>query len=132
MDRLDANYVGFLDNWDTAARLWPKDWAESSIIFISLFRDLGCQFLNLTQPPADWPPDKIFWPPDFGAGVNPCVENGFYYPVKPLSMFCPKACGCRSGDAYCPDTCPDHSSTPERKIYTGVEPFYLLPAARRP
>lgn len=37
-------------------------------------------------------------------------ENS-YHPVKPLSYFCPVACGCRSGDAHCPDACPARNGT---------------------
>ena len=44
--------------------------------------------------------------PPYLFGVNMCVEGGFFMPVKPLSYFCPVACGCRSGDAHCPHACP--------------------------
>ena len=77
-------------------------------MFIDLFRRFGCNYLNLNGLPENYslPPEQpLFWPANFGVGVNPCVENGFYYPVKPISYFCPVACGCRAGDAHCPDRC---------------------------
>ena len=47
-------------------------------------------------------------------GINACVEDGLFFPVKPLSYFCPVACGCRSGDPHCPDGCPARNeSTPD-------------------
>eukprot|EP00966_Prymnesium_polylepis_P219468 5077518-Prymnesium_polylepis.2 len=49
--------------------------------------------------------------PPFVFGVNPCVEGGGAFPAKPLSYFCPIACGCRSGDAHCPRTCPKRNFT---------------------
>ena len=119
-------WVQFLDNWATAADVWPKDWKESGLIYVDMFRRFGCHYLWMNSPadaldyetsglvvinasagevrmPADQP---LFWPAHFGAGVSPCMEAGFYYPVKPISYFCPEACGCRAGDKHCPDTCP--------------------------
>ena len=43
--------------------------------------------------------------------VNFCVEHGAYYPIKPLSYYCPQACNCHAGDAHCPDTCPQRTSS---------------------
>ena len=78
-------------------------------MFIDLFRRFGCNYLNMNGLPENYtmPPEQpLFWPANFGVGVNPCVANGYYYPVKPMSYFCPVACGCRAGDLHCPDTCP--------------------------
>ena len=56
-------------------------------------------------------PNTVF--PPYIFGVNLCVEGGTHMPVKPLSYFCPVACGCRSGDVHCPDACPIRTaSTP--------------------
>ena len=54
-------------------------------------------------------------------GVNVCVEGGFHMPVKPLSYFCPVACGCRSGDAHCPDACP--MRTPETPMCSDAQKY---------
>ena len=83
--------------------------AESGLVYIDLFRRFGCKYLNLNGLPENYtmPPEQpTFWVANFGVGVNPCTENGYYYPVKPMSYFCPVACGCRAGDRHCPDTCP--------------------------
>ena len=52
--------------------------------------------------------------PPYIFGVNLCTEGGVFFPVKPISYLCPVACGCRSGDAHCPDACP--ARTPETPI----------------
>ena len=44
-------------------------------------------------------------------GINACVEDGIFFPVKPLSYFCPAACGCKAGDPHCPDSCPARDET---------------------
>ena len=55
----------------------------------------------MTDPPTNYPM-YIF-------SVNICVENGAYYPIKPLSYYCPQACNCHAGDAHCPDACPQRT-----------------------
>ena len=208
LPRNDTTFVAFLDAWATAADVWPKDWQESGLIYVDMFRRFGCHYLymnsatdaeygwedtsvtlqpsyhsgsytnpsyaNFSNPdgsytdpgilgpglfiandarrfphpdghsscvrasdteawsctgacegvtgidgngncgPLQYPtnPSGLFWPAHFGAGVSPCMENGFYYPVKPLSYFCPVACGCRAGDKHCPDTCPARINEP--------------------
>ena len=82
---------------------------ESGYVYIDLLRRFGCEYLSLDALPLGYtlPPEQpLFWPANFGVGVNPCVENGYYYPVKPMSYFCPVACGCRAGDKHCSDQCP--------------------------
>ena len=51
------------------------------------------------------PGDTAIFPP-YLFGINPCIEGGTFFPTKPLSYFCPVACGCHSGDPHCPDACP--------------------------
>ena len=52
--------------------------------------------------------------PPYLFGTNLCIEGGSFFPIKPVSYFCPVACGCRSGDAHCPDMCPIR--TPETPL----------------
>jgi hypothetical protein len=40
------------------------------------------------------------------ARLNVCIEGGGFWPIKPVSYFCPVSCGCHSGDPHCPDKCP--------------------------
>eukprot|EP00966_Prymnesium_polylepis_P000187 4219-Prymnesium_polylepis.1 len=39
-------------------------------------------------------------------GLRPCVEGGTYWPIKPLSFFCPRACGCGATTAPAGVVCP--------------------------
>ncbi len=41
-------------------------------------------------------------------GRNLCVRGRGH---KPLSFFCPEACGCHRGDEDCPLTCPEREAT---------------------
>ena len=122
----DPAFTGFLDSWENVSITWPKDWYESSLGFISFFRRWGCSYLAMTSPPAGITSADLFWPPNFQSGVNPCVENGNFYPVRPLSYFCPRACGCRAGDQHCPGTCPARNSS--RTDFSGLGPQYILPS----
>ena len=49
------------------------------------------------------------WPYTYGG--NMCVEEGAWFPIKPLSYFCPVACACASGDPHCPTRCPEKQAT---------------------
>ena len=49
--------------------------------------------------------------PAYSFGSNPCVEEGWWFGVKPLSYFCPVACACYSGDPHCPTSCPARNGT---------------------
>ena len=42
------------------------------------------------------------------------ISGGVWFPIKPLSYACPVACGCRSGDAHCPGTCPARTAAAPR------------------
>ena len=143
-----AEYQLFLDDYYEAADVWPKDWKESGQVYIDLFRRFGCDYLRMDSPaeyvtyePNYWPASglvndstgaltmpaaqPLFWTANFNAGVNPCVENGYYYPVRPMSFFCPVACGCRAGDKHCPDSCPARFDSPNadgQVDYSNLEP----------
>ena len=41
------------------------------------------------------PGDTAIFPP-YLFGINPCIEGGTFFPTKPLSYFCPVACGASS------------------------------------
>jgi len=46
--------------------------------------------------------------PPYWLGRNLCVRGRGH---KPLSLFCPEACGCHRGDQDCPLTCPERDAT---------------------
>lgn len=100
----DPAWREFLDDWDTVRKLWPQDWNLSSTYFIGALRDLGCSYFNSSNEYLGF----AYW-----GGVNLCVELASYYPVRPLSYFCPVTCGCRRGDKHCPDSCPARTTSTE-------------------
>ena len=123
----DLAFAAYLDDWDRVRGSWPLDFAATSRWTILFLRTYGCQYLgNFSFPEGQGPPPYRF-------GQNICVENGEPRPIKPLSYFCPVACGCRRGQAHCPDTCPSQSAsepacpTFQRTAY--ADPHSSLPGA---
>jgi hypothetical protein len=106
----DPSLIAFLD--DSAREGWPSDWRWGSVSFIEGLRMKGCAFL---RDPAEML-DAISslgglgYPPNI-MRINACAEGGLFFPVKPLSYFCPATCGCHAGDKHCPDTCPPRNAT---------------------
>ena len=110
----DPSFAAFLDSWDEIRLDWPADWQWGSINYIQGIRTHGCGFLRNVTAMAEAIElmGGIGWPP-YLFGINACVEDGVFFPVKPLSYFCPVACGCHAGDPHCPDSCPARTpSTP--------------------
>jgi len=102
------------------AQEWPQDWKESTEIWISFLREWGCDYLTQVARPPGWN-GTYWWPADFDIDLHPCVEGGWYFPLKPLSIFCPISCGCYSGDAHCPGTCRNRTKP------VGGQEYMLLP-----
>ena len=95
----DPRWKALMADMESVRQTWPGDWELSSGVFFADLRAHGCAALrNFTDPPTTYPM-YIF-------SVNICVENGIYYPIKPLSYYCPQSCNCHAGDAHCPDKCP--------------------------
>ena len=115
----NPHWVQFLDNWESASVGYPKDWRESAQGFIAFLRQWGCDYLKQTAPPADAP--VSYWNNFNFGSTNLCVQYGSWYRHKPLSHFCPVACGCFQGDNDCPETCPARNTS--LIDYTGVEPW---------
>ena len=91
----DTAYNAFLDNWEAVGWTWPQDFAARAVK-LSIELRWGCWVLPWLE---------------LGA-ANLCVEGGAYWPIRPLSYFCPATCGCRAGDPHCPLTCPARESIP--------------------
>ena len=91
----DTAYNAFLDNWEAVGWTWPQDFAARAVK-LSIELRWGCWVLPWLE---------------LGA-ANLCVEGGAYWPIRPLSYFCPETCGCRAGDPHCPLTCPARESIP--------------------
>ena len=114
----DPEFAAFLDNWDLVRMDWPNDWQYGGWNYVEGIRLSGCGFLNnmtaMTENigPGTGRMGSQGWAP-YLFGINACVEDGTFFPVKPLSYFCPVACGCHAGDPHCPDSCPARTpSTP--------------------
>ena len=102
----DPDFVALLDDLDEVRQFWPADWRSGIGTYVRILRRHGCDFLALgsdRMAMSDLLPGEF---PPYLFGVNLCVEGGSFWPLKPLSYFCPEACGCRGGDPHCPDSCP--------------------------
>ena len=55
--------------------------------------------------------EGVPWYPSTILNGAPCAEEGYFYPIKPYSYFCPVACGCRGGDKHCPTSCSVRNAT---------------------
>ena len=116
MNATDPRWVALIDSMQKVAATWPLDWKFSASVFFSDLGKYGCAALR-NDMDLQFPSMNIF-------SVNMCVEHGSYYPVKPLSYFCPRSCGCRSGDPDCPDSCPSPKSQMICPAYMrGSDPF---------
>ena len=108
----DSRFVAFLDNWASIQDDWGSDLSQGSDLIIRSLRDYGCPYLRDAATVATSAGDGQVIPPHF-VGINFCVNQGTTWPVKPLSYFCPVACGCRRGDPHCPDRCPERDTPNE-------------------
>lgn len=128
VDKADPDFVAFLDDWYQVGLSWPGDWQQGSIDYIRALRRDGCAYLGNESTITNAVSQHGAYPSNLHS-VNLCVENGFWMPIKPLSYYCPVACGCRSGDAHCPDACPARTAdTPLCPDYQRSESANPFPA----
>jgi hypothetical protein len=106
MQRNDSRFVAFLDDFESVAQSLPADHLLSAQSFIGALRTLGCDYFS--EPALAWTNTGV---PSFPLGINLCVENGIYYPTRPLSYFCPVSCGCKPGMKHCPSSCSASNAT---------------------
>ena len=78
---------------------------------VSLFRSAHASARKPLAPPLA-PPLARPLAPLFGTYPHRCVAKGAWADVKPVSYFCPEACGCHAGDEHCPDQCPSRPDPP--------------------
>lgn len=98
VDRDDPAFLGFLDAVNQARASWSEDRSIIAGLYVRYLKLQGCEAINRTSRYL------LF-------NTNICVEAGSWSPIKPLSYFCPVTCGCRKGDAHCPNTCPERKET---------------------
>ena len=95
-------WVDFLDHFELVSKFWPDAESSFAMVFIASLRTDGCETLSLSNAVGAM---ISTWK------MDPCREwgeGGWGEQTKPLSIFCPAACGCRGGDPHCPDLCPEN------------------------
>ena len=108
--------------WSSKAA--PLETQKEAATDIKYLRKYGCDYLKNSSLwdsmdsyeawRADAPNNKTVKSP-YWYGRNLCVRGRGH---KPLSFFCPEACGCHRGDEDCPLTCP------EREVTTPICPAH--------
>ena len=102
----DPAFVAFLNNAASVSVKFPRDWSlGAQLVYGSQLRQFGCDFLAYGSSRLPINTSGVNFAP-YSSGLNFCVEGGVFFPIKPLSFFCPVACGCKGGDAHCPRSCP--------------------------
>ena len=108
------------------AQTWPLAWLETAAVFYAALAKNGCDYLGANWTSLTFLVDYGFYP--YAFGLNVCTGDGGIWPVHPMSYFCPVACGCRSGDAHCPDACPARSLEPsETCLEHQRRNFFVVP-----
>jgi len=108
VDVADPVFQSFLANFrQQSADSFIQKYALNVGPQIEALSKYGCAFLNdpITMHQAHTDADVMAWSP-FIYGNNPCAKAGWFPGSKPLSYWCPVACGCYRGDPYCFGTCP--------------------------
>ena len=103
----DPGWLEWVDNLENVTNTYPQAWRDLSAILVPAVREYGCTIL------------PFFWFVD----LDICVEQGTFFPVKPLSYFCPVTCGCAAGDVHCPTTCP---ATASRTVTASALELFLI------
>ena len=107
-----------LDKWEEAIEAAPLETQKATERDIKYLRKYGCDYLknsslwdSLDSYEA-WKADAqsnnstVITP--YWLGRNLCVRGRGH---KPLSLWCPEACGCHRGDQDCPLQCPERDAT---------------------
>jgi len=112
-----TTFKNFLDKWEDANEAAPLETQMDTATDIKYLRKYGCDYLKnsslwdsmdsheawLTDVQKNKTVKSPYW-----YGRNLCVRGRGH---KPLSFFCPEACGCHRGDEDCPLTCPEREAT---------------------
>ena len=114
----DPTFVAFLDNTAKAAKMMPLDEETRALREVAILRKHGCAYLS---DPDLWHDmssieamirdikNKSLAKSPYFLGRSLCVRNAGTM-TKPLSLFCPQACGCHRGDQDCPLSCPERTA----------------------
>lgn len=149
--RLDL-FAAFLDSMEKAAFILTLTDARTVINDVKYLRMYGCEYLS---NPKLWDSmDAYTWytdarnkglglndkaRPPYLRGMNLCIRGAKN--MKPLSFWCPVACGCTREDMDCPLTCParqdvDDVCPPWQRTTELSHPYWdeppYRPCAQRP
>ena len=116
----DPTWQALTWSLENATASFPMDWANSAKQVATFLRTWGCSWITMT-------PDEAFghgmWHSSVPYGLNLCYERHTFWPIKPLSYFCPVACGCHNGDPHCPRTCPCADDSCPANVTAPVPPY---------
>ena len=110
-------FQGFLDKWEEANEAAPLETQKQTERDIKYLRKYGCDYLKNSSlwdsmdSYEAWRADtrnNLTARPPYYLGRNLCVRGRGH---KPLSLWCPEACGCHRGDQDCPLECPERDAT---------------------
>ena len=111
-------FQGFLDKWEEANEAAPLETKKTTETDIKYLRKYGCDYLKNSSLwdsmdsyeawRADARNNSFTARPPTYFGRNLCVRGRGH---KPLSLWCPEACGCHRGDQDCPLQCPERDAT---------------------
>ena len=95
---LRSTTIRVSENWPTVKRTFAS-------AFANMLQEGGCNNFpaKINQAFGNDLEDMKF---ACGGYYNGLWSGPGNTPVKPLSLICPVACGCKSGDYGCPTTCP--------------------------
>ena len=95
-----------MDDYDRVRVGFPGDWNGGLGTMVTDMRKLGCDYFRV-PPPVDSGGARAYTYPPYIFGINMCWGgNSVFFPIKPLSYWCPEACGCRSGEPLLPQHVP--------------------------
>jgi len=113
-----TGFQSFLDKWEDANEAAPLETQKETATDIKYLRKYGCDYLKNSSLwdsmdsyeawRADARNNSFTARPPTYFGRNLCVRGRGH---KPLSLWCPEACGCHRGDQDCPLECPERDAT---------------------
>ena len=111
-------FQSFLDQWEEANADAPLFTQKETASDIKYLRKYGCDYLKNSSLwdsldsyeawKADARSNNSTVKTPYWLGRNLCVRGRGH---KPLSLWCPEACGCHRGDQDCPLQCPERDAT---------------------
>jgi len=129
--KTDTKFKAFLEEVTATVESWPVEWKPIVEMIVEDLGNHGCDYLTWGSNDASLDMDINIGP--WTDGLNLCTEGGTFFPIKPLSYWCPEACNCRKGDPHCSSQCPTRQAgEPMCPDYMKVESFEKVSQERNP